>query len=102
MKELFTSFKTYVIGAIIALAVGGLAAAGDGRWVKVASFDSYVEEGIAADLKAEIRYLRREMQSLQSDLQWEMDPARRAAIQAQLDYLAIELRELEEELEEYR
>ena len=102
MKEFFTSIKTWVIGGVLALAALGIDARNDSRYVQLASFDEYVEQGIVADLKAEIRYLRREIQALEADLNWESDPAHRAAIESQLNYLKIELQELEEELEVYR
>jgi len=99
MNEFLKSWKTYVIGMIVAVSCMGLGVAADNRWLTRTHFDSYVQAVEQRDILEEIRFLEREINEKTTQITYTQNEGRAAALEQQILFLEEQLHALERELE---
>jgi septal ring factor EnvC (AmiA/AmiB activator) len=99
MKEFFNQFKGAIYTVIIGVTLSGLAVAADSRWLTQTNFKEWVVQEQQVELREEIRDLRREINALETELLYTDDLRKTAAIEQQIQFLELEIEDLERQLE---
>ena len=99
MKELFNQFKGAIYTVLVGATLSGLAVAADARWLTQVSFQEWISIEQQREVREEMRDLRREINALKTELLYTDDPRKTAAIQQQIQFLELEIEDLERELE---
>ena len=97
--HILDTWVKYLLGLVIAVAVGGLGAAADNRWLQKSSFEAWLESDRRHEIHAEIRQLDRQINRAESDQSLSDDPVEQAVLEERIKLLEEQRADLERELE---